>query len=141
MSGTLRAASAPEVELPFSFAIHARSRSLRDFARTREVVIAGELMAEGFGACCPLLGTLSMDVLVKRCLRYDFTFTADDGRTYRFLGEKRVRLGALHRTMTWLPGRVLDDAGKVAATAEVNFDLERDLWQFLRSFGVARRAG
>jgi hypothetical protein len=43
--------------------------------------------------------------------------------------------------MTWLPGHVLDDAGKVAATAEVNFDLERDLWEFLRSFGVARRAG
>jgi hypothetical protein len=98
-------------------------------------------MAEGFGAHCPLSGSLGMDVLVERCLRYDFTFTADDGRAYRFLGEKRVRLGALHRTMTWLPGRVLDDAGNVAATAEVNFDLERDLWGFLRSFAVARRAG
>jgi choline dehydrogenase-like flavoprotein len=141
MSGMMRAASTPEIERPFSFAIRARSRSVRDFTRTREVVISGELMAEGFGARCPLTGTLSMDVLVKRCLRYDFTFTADDGRAYRFLGEKRMRLGALHRTMTWLPGRVLDDAGNVAATAEVNFDLERDLWGFLRSFTVARRAG
>ena len=46
-------------------------------------------------------------------LPYDFTFTADDGRTYRFTGEKIVKLGSLRRSMTVLPGRVLDDAGEV----------------------------
>jgi hypothetical protein len=41
--------------------------------------------------------------------------------------------------MTWLPGRVLDDAGEVVGTAEVTFDLARDLWSFLRSFAVRTR--
>ena len=97
-------------------------------------------MAEGFGARCPLTGTLGMDVLLTRRLRYDFTFTADDARTYRFEGEKVMRLTALRRSMTWLPGRVLDDTGAVVGTAEVTFDLERDLWGFVRSFAITRHA-
>jgi hypothetical protein len=70
-------------------------------------------------------------------LPYDFTFLADDGRTYRFAGEKVVKLGSLRRSMTVLPGRVLDDTGKVVGTAEVRFDLDRDLWEFLRSFRIS----
>jgi hypothetical protein len=137
MSGTVRAAAAPHEARPFSFSLRARSRGLWDFARTREVAIVGELMADGFGARCPLSGTLGLDVLVTGRLPYDFTFTADDGRTYRFTGEKRVALASLRRSMTVLPGRVLDDAGAVVGTAEVTFDIDRDLWEFLRSFRIA----
>jgi hypothetical protein len=139
MSGTMRSTAAPDEHRPLSFSLRARSRSLWDFVRTREVAINGELMAEGFGARCPLSGTLAMDVLLTRRIRYDFAFTADDGRAHRFVGEKTVRLGSLRRSMTWLPGRVLDEAGEVVATAEVTFDLERDLGSFLRSFGITRR--
>ena len=39
--------------------------------------------------------------------------------------------------MTVLPGRVLDEAGEVVGTAEVTFDLDRDLWEFLRSFRIS----
>jgi choline dehydrogenase-like flavoprotein len=138
MSGSVRSPSAPEESRPFSFALRARSRGLRDLVRTGEVAITGELMAEGFGTRCPLSGTLAADVLSQRRLRYDFAFTADDGRSFRFEGEKRIQLGALRRSMTWLPGRVLDDSGSVVGTAEVTFDLERDLWQFLRSFRRTR---
>jgi hypothetical protein len=136
MSGTVRGVDAPAERRPFSFSLHARSRGPWDFLRTREVEITGELVAEGFGTRCPLTGTLGLDVLLTGRLPYDFTFTADDGKTYRFTGEKVMRLGSLRRSMTVLPGRVLDDAGKVVGTAEVTFDLDRDLWEFLRSFRI-----
>jgi hypothetical protein len=119
---------------PFSFSLRARARSLGDFARTREVAITGELMAEGFGARCPLEGTLGMDVLRTGRLPYAFTFTADDGKAYRFVGEKKVSLLALRRSMTWLPGRILDAGDRVVGEAEVTFDLRRDLVDFLGSF-------
>ncbi|MBS2011395.1 MAG: FAD-dependent oxidoreductase [Deltaproteobacteria bacterium] len=135
MSGTLQTESERETR-PFSFALRARSRGLADFAATREVEIEGELMAEGFGARCPLTGTLGMDVLVTGKLPYDFTFTSDDGRSFRFVGEKTLDLAALSRSMTVLPGRVLGEGGVVVGRAEVTFDLDRDLLEFLRSFRV-----
>ena len=92
-----RTRRAPGEARPFSFSLHARSRGVWDFVRTREVDITGELTAEGFGARCPLIGTLGLDVLATGRLPYDFTFTADDGRTYRFTGEKRVKLRSLRR--------------------------------------------
>jgi choline dehydrogenase-like flavoprotein len=136
MSGTYRLASAPDVSRPFSFALRARSRSAQDFARTREVQIAGELMAEGFGPSCPLTGTLGMDVLFTRRIAYDFGFTADDGRVYRFAGHKTIRLRALQRSMTYLPGEIKDEAGVTIGHAEVTFDLRRDLLDFLRGFSL-----
>jgi choline dehydrogenase-like flavoprotein len=138
MSGTVHPVGSPSERRPFSFSLHARSRGVWDFLRTREVEITGELVAEGFGTRCPLTGTLGLDVLMTGRLPYDFTFVADDARTYRFTGEKVVKLGSLRRSMTVLPGRVLDDAGEVVGTAEVKFDLDRDLWEFLRSFRIAR---
>lgn len=137
MSGTVRSVDNPDESRPFSFSLHARSRGVWDFLRTREVVITGELMADGFGARCPLNGTLGLDVLATGRLAYDFTFEADDGRTYRFLGDKTVKLASLRRSMTVLPGRVLDDGGEVVGTAEVTFDIDRDLWDFLRSFRIS----
>ncbi len=136
MSGTMRLSSAPHEARPFSFSIHARTRGLWDLLKTREATISGELMAEGFGLRCPLVGTLGVDLLPRQRIKYAFGFTADDGRSYRFEGHKSVRLDALRRTMTHLPGRVLDETGKVIATADVEFDLDRDLVGFLRGFGV-----
>jgi choline dehydrogenase-like flavoprotein len=136
MSGTFHLVSAPHEKRPFSFSLSARSRSAGHFARTREVQIAGEVLMEGFGAACPLIGTLEMDVLLKRRIAYDFAFTADDGRSYRFTGHKSIRLRALQRSMTVLPGRILADAGRAMAHAEVSFDLQRDLWSFLRGFAI-----
>lgn len=138
MSGAYRLASAPRERRPLSFTLRARSRSVSDFARTREVRIAGELMAEGFGSSCPLTGTLRMDVLSTRRIAYDFGFTADDGRVYRFVGHKSVRLRALRRSMTHLPGELRDGAGRAIGHAEVTFDLRRDLWRFLRGVSYAR---
>ncbi len=149
MSGTYRLSAtaeragvgskAPNAERPFLFALRARSRSLSDFARTRTVAITGELTAEGFGVRCPLEGTLEMDVLMTRRLRYDFTFVADSGERFRYLGQKNVKLLRLSHSMSWLPGKVFDMAGKEIATSEVTFDLARDLTRFVRSFRITAR--
>jgi choline dehydrogenase-like flavoprotein len=147
MSGTFRLTPEPGTgprsgavesagERPMLFSLHARSRSLVDFARTRTVQIVGHLTAEGLGVHCPLEGTLEMDVLLKRRLRYDFTFTAQGGERLRYLGQKDVKLLHLGRSMTWLPGKILDQNGKEIATSEVTFDLGRDLIRFLRSFRI-----
>lgn len=148
MSGTYRltarskrADDAARAERPFLFSLHARSRSLVDFARTRTVKIAGHLTAEGFGTRCLLEGTLEMDVLMTRRLRYDFTFTPTSGEhageQLRYAGEKKVKLLRLGHSMTWLPGKIFDANGKEIATSEVTFDLERDLYRFVRSFRIA----
>jgi choline dehydrogenase-like flavoprotein len=139
MSGTYTTKSAPRERRPRSFSLRARSRTLGDFARTREVGIVGELLGEGFGARCPLEGTLAMDVLRTRKLRYDFRFTAGDGNTYRFVGEKVLKLLSLRRSMTWLPAKIYDATGIEIASAEVTFDLGRDLVSFLRSWRVSTR--
>ena len=145
MSGTYRSTRAPSgssasrEERPFLFSLRARSRSLADFTRTRTVRITGELTAEGFGLRCPLEGTLEMDVLMTRRLRYDFTFVADSGERFRYVGQKDVKLLRLGRSMTWLPGKIFDLSGNEIATAEVTFDLARDLSRFLRSFRVTAR--
>ncbi len=146
MSGTYRLSTTgttgaqSRAERPFLFALRARSRSLTDFARTRTVGITGELTAEGFGVRCPLEGTLEMDVIMTRRLRYDFTFVAQSGERFRYVGQKNVKLLRLSHSMTWLPGTVFDMAGKEIATSEVTFDLSRDLTRFLRSFRITTHA-
>jgi choline dehydrogenase-like flavoprotein len=119
---------------PISFSLRARSGPLADFARTTRVAVDGELVAEGYGARCPLEGTLELDLLGARELRYDFTFVANDGARVRFVGKKSVRVEALAHTMTHLPAALEDAQGATVATCEVVFDLRRDLASFLRTF-------
>jgi hypothetical protein len=119
---------------PISFSLRARSGPLADFARTTRVAIDGEVVAEGYGARCPLEGTLELDLLGARELRYDFTFVANDGERVGFVGKKTVRVEALAHTMTHLPAVLEDAQGVTIATCEVVFDLRRDLASFLRTF-------
>lgn len=133
MSGTLRLASSPDVARPLSFSLRAEARSARDFAQTREVVIEGELVAEGFGARCPLAGTLTIEPFRARKIAYDFSFVADDGETYVFTGHKTVKVGSLLRSMTHLPGAIRDAGGATVATVALDFDLRRDLAAFVLS--------
>ncbi len=119
---------------PISFSLRARSGPLTELARTTRVAIDGEVLAEGYGARCPLEGTLELDLLGAGELRYDFTFVANDGERARFLGKKTVRVAALAHTMTHLPAVLQDARGVTVATCEVVFDLRRDLAAFLRTF-------
>jgi choline dehydrogenase-like flavoprotein len=138
MSGTMRLVDAPQPVRPLSFTLRARGHDLGRFAKTGEVRIDGELLAEGFGARCPVEGTLTMDPLWKRRIRYAFGFTADDGRRLSFFGQKSIRLGALGRSMTYLPGQITDERGHLLAEAEVTFDVARDLVTFVKSWRLGR---
>ncbi len=136
MAGTYRR-TGETADRPLSFTLRARSGPLVDFARTHRVAIEGELIAEGLGARCPLSGTLEMDLLGARELRYDITFVTNAGERLRFVGKKTVRLTALAHTMTTLPAVLQDASGAELATCQVVFDLRRDLSSFLQTFRLA----
>lgn len=135
MSGTWTPADAPEARRRFSFTIEAvadsLARHLRQGGRTR---IHGTVVADGLADRQPLEGTLTMAPLTRRIIRYEFDFTGDDGQPYRFEGQKDIRLTALRRSFTELPGVIRDAAGAEVGTATTQFDLGADWFQFLTSF-------
>jgi hypothetical protein len=137
MSGTLRLEHDKATTRPLSIALNVAGRGRWDLLRAEKLALTGHVLAEGFGTRCPLEGALVVDVLRRGTMTYDLVFTADDGHRYRFKGKKRVRLGALRKSMTTLRARIFDDADQVVAKATVTFDLERDLVDFLRSFRVS----
>jgi hypothetical protein len=104
------------------------------------VAIEGTIDVEGLATRRPLVGTLGLDVLFTHRIPYDFAFTGDDGATYRFTGEKTVRVTALLETMSRLPAVLLDERGATIAEAELRFDMRGDLVAFLRSFALTRAA-
>jgi hypothetical protein len=137
MAGSYRLAT-DSVDRPMSFTVRARSARWASFARRREVEIEGEVDAEGFADHRHLRGTLGMDPLLTRRLPYAFAFTANDGRRYRFVGEKTISLAHLTESMTVLPGAILDEHDAEVGRALLRFDLSRDLTSFLRSFKPTR---
>ncbi len=137
MAGSYRLVDG-SVDRPMSFTIRARSARLGSFLRRPEVVIEGEVDAEGFADHRYLRGTLGMDPLRTRTLPYAFEFTANDGRHYAFAGEKTISLAHLTESMTVLPGAIRDDRGAEVGRALLRFDLKRDLASFLHSFKPSR---
>jgi hypothetical protein len=87
----------------------------------------------GFAENAALTGHVTINPLFGKLIRYEFDFTADDGKSYHFRGQKDVSLLDLARTMTFLPGEIVDEAHKVVARAELEFD-KRHLPRFLGSF-------
>ena len=79
-------------------------------------------------------GTLGLKLLDERRLPYDFSFTANDGRDYRFHGQKDVTVIALHDTMTTLPASLYDASGAEIGRAVLRFDVRSDLRSFLKSW-------
>ncbi len=135
MSGTSEVLGEKE---PFSFSIRARSKgTLRDLARTKELAIEGVVSGPRFGEARPLSGTLVVDLFPGGRLAYAFDFVSKDGEPLHVRGQKRVRLLALRRTMTSLPGVITDAAGNEVALADVAFDM-RDLPSFLLSYRIGR---
>ena len=101
--------------------------------------LSGALHAEGLADEVPARGHLEIQPLSRR-IGYALDFTADDGRRCRFVGEKTPSLRHLLKSMTTLPGDVLDADGKRLGTALLYFDLKNDLVPFLGTFRRGRRA-
>jgi hypothetical protein len=138
MAGSYHLAAAPDEERPISFTIRVRSSPWLRFVRTPEAEIEGEVDAEGFADHRLLRGTLGMDLLRTRRLRYAFEFEGNDGKRYAFRGEKLVELRRLAHTMTTLPGSIQDASGTEVGQAELRFDLQTQLLSFLTSFRARR---
>lgn len=121
---------------PFIFTVTARAARLGRFLRDPEAHIEGILYWEGMADGAAVQGTLHMPLIARRQLYYDFSFTAEDGRTYRFKGRKDVDLLHPIDTMTTLPGRVLDPDDREVARGVARFDLAKDLLPMVASFSL-----
>ncbi len=134
MAGSYRLHEGAGGELPLQFTLRAFSRRMSSFLRVPLAEVEGEFHAEGFADHAPTRGTLALDLLRDRTLKYDLRFPGNDGRSYRFKGQKTVSLRRLVATMTELPAVLLDDQGREIGSALVRFDAQQDLPSFLRSF-------
>jgi hypothetical protein len=132
MSGTWRPV-AGGAEKQIEFSITARAGSSMKYLRDRKTGLEGRLRMEGFAADVPIEGELIVDPLIGKRIRYTFEFTADDGKRYKFDGQKDVKFTDLARTMTTLPGAIFDEQGARVASCQLRFDT-RDLPSFLASF-------
>jgi hypothetical protein len=132
MSGTWRRAGSAD-EKPIEFKLRARAGRFVRYLFNRKADIEGRLKAAGLAEDVPLTGQLLIDPLLGKKIRYEFDFVGDDGKRYRFAGQKDVLFLDVVRTMTTLPGQILDDEGIVVGRADLKFDT-RDLPRFLASF-------
>jgi hypothetical protein len=121
------------VERPMHFAVTARAKSLFAHLKDRKAKLDGVITMEGFATAQPLEGEITIDPLLGKLIRYEFTFAADDAQRYRFIGQKDVTLRDPVGSMTTLPAQVLALDGKQIATADLKFDT-KDLPSFLGSW-------
>lgn len=136
MAGAWTPLDAPTDQRRLSFTVRALSRSLPRFLRKRVVDIEGSIDAEGLADGARLYGTLGLDVVRTGTLPYDFHFRGNDGKRYRFVGQKDVAISRLLETMTVLPASLLDAAGKKIGDATVRFDASHDMVSFLKSWKI-----
>lgn len=137
MSGTFATVDEPDNHRRFSFSVEARADSVLRHLRDGKTSMRGTLEADGLADCVPIEGTLTLAPLTKKIIRYEFSFTGDDGRPYRFEGQKNIRFTDLRNSFTTLPGTIVNAAGDTVATAATRFDLKADLFQFLASWRPA----
>lgn len=118
------------------FRVEADATSALAYLRRGEMRCEGTLFAEGLAEGVPARGLMEVQPLGGR-IAYRLDFVGDDGKAYRFSGEKTPSLRHLVESMTTLPGEiVLADAERIGG-ALLRFD-RKDLLPFLRTFRPAR---
>lgn len=137
MSGTMERVDRPGESVPFSFTVQAHAASSLRWLRDGKATLTGTVEAPGLAAAAPCEGTLTMRPLIARFLRYELTFPGDDGKRYRFSGQKDIRYTDLLRTWTTLPGEISDESGRLVARCQTRFDYRSDWMQFASSFRPA----
>jgi len=137
MSGTYTRTGQPEQTGAIRFQGRARARDTLRHLKDGLVVLDGTVDMEGFADDVPLSGTIEIRPVLGKVIRYDFTFTGNDGNPYRFNGQKDVRFAELVRTMTTLTGAITTADGHEIARATLHFDVKADLLPFLVSWKAA----
>jgi hypothetical protein len=137
MSGTYTRTGHPEETGAIRLRGRAHAGDLVRHLRDGLTTLEGTLDMERFADEVPIAGTLEIRPVLGKIIRYDFTFTGNDGQAYRFSGQKDIRLGALRASMTTLPAAITDKDGAEVARALLHFDLKEDLFPFLVSWKPA----
>ncbi|MSP61878.1 MAG: hypothetical protein EXR72_16405 [Myxococcales bacterium] len=130
MTGTYTQGGA---ERPMSFTARARARSLLGHLTGGRATLEGHVEMEGFATHQPMSGEVDIAPIRGRRIRYEFAFTADDGKRYHFAGQKDVTPLRPLASMTQLPALITDEHGTEVASAKLHFDT-RDLPSLLMSF-------
>ena len=120
----------------FRFEFDVRAPSILGFVTTAVGDCTGSVHIDGLARGAAARGRIEISPWLRRSVRYVFDFTADDGRRYRFDGQKRVTLRRHLVGWTTLPGHVYDGDGNVWGDALLRFSLRRELRKLLASFTV-----
>lgn len=102
-----------------------------DFVRSCLLDLEGTIDITGLATQRPAEGSLRLST---RRWEYDVAFVGDDGRPYRLLVQKHLRLLDLVQSLTLARGEIVDARGREIGGVELQFSLDRDLGPLLRSF-------
>jgi hypothetical protein len=133
MRGNYYLLADPTGERAMSFTIRASAAELLSFAHDPVAHIEGRVALEGFADDVPLEGSLAFRVQQRR-LTYDFAFTGNDQKPYRFRGQKDFTPLAIVESFTTLSGNLYDEGRREIGRATLRFDLRSDFRKLLRSF-------
>ena len=134
MEGTVEWATQPGVEHPFSFEVTAEAASTRAHLHDGKATLHGVVHAPPLAQTAEAEGTITIRPVGQRIIRYELSFTGDDGKPYQLVGQKDIRWWAPMRTFTYLPAEILDQQHRRIGTCRTTFNVKRDGWSFLRSF-------
>jgi hypothetical protein len=137
MSGTYTRTGHPSQTGELRIQARAKAADALQHLRDGMVEMDGTLDMEKVASDVPVSGSIEIRPLTKKIIRYDFSFTGDDGRPYRFTGQKDIRFSDFVTTMTTLNGAITDASGAEFATATLRFDVKADLLPFLVSWKPA----
>lgn len=132
MTGTYRL-DADRIERAARFTVDLETDDALAYLANGRSRLVGRLALDGLATDVPIEGFLEIAPLLKR-LRYEFAFVADDGRRYRFAGQKDRSLRRLLHSLTTLRGELLAADGARVGEATFAFDVRRDLGALVTSF-------
>jgi hypothetical protein len=137
MSGTYTLNGHPDQTGSIRFRGQARAEDVFHYLKNRTAALEGTLDMERFADDVPIRGSLEIRPILGKVIRYEFSFTGNDGHPYRFAGQKDVRLDDLPASMTTLNATIVDGQGYEVARANLHFDVKSDLLPFLVSIRPA----
>jgi hypothetical protein len=119
----------PSEQLPFAFRVDWGPERLRDWLNPSHPgflwqELEGEVQVGGLCGWTPCRGTLHLEYVPKRRIRYDFDFEVD-GVVYRYVGDKKnIRLWNLAVSHTTCFGVLTErETGKLVSTSVSFFHL------------------
>lgn len=126
-------------ERPISLTIRGRSGPIAAFLRRPTLTVDGVIDAPGFADHRVITGAIdAASIAADRRLAYAFTFTADDGASYVFTGEKSFVPRNFVVSFTLLAGVIRDAQGARVGDVLLRFDLRGDLVRFAKSLRITR---